>query len=222
MKMSKTKDEIIRLIQETSGKWSPHQIFRDWITCLAIAVQNCSCLRHNDLWHSREQKYSEIMSQYDDKEKEVFAEMTALLQTAMSEEISDILGDIYMNSNGSNKFAGQFFTPFRLSVLDAELTVPQDYSGTKILNIHEPSCGAGGKILAVAYVLKNKSINYQRNMCVVAQDLDWLAVYMTYVQLSFYGIDAVVVQGDTLAEPYSRKYPPERVMRTPRNMGVLL
>lgn len=220
--MSETKDRIIRLIRETSGKWSPHQIFRDWITCLAIAVQNCSCLRHNDLWYSRERKYSEIMAQYDDEEQETFAEMTALLQVAMSEEISDILGEIYMESNGGNKFAGQFFTPFRLSVLDAELAVPQDYNGTEILHIHEPSCGAGGKIIAVAAVLKNRNINYQRRMRAVAQDLDWLAVYMTYVQLSFYGIDAIVVQGDTLAEPYDKKCPPERIMRTPGNMGVLL
>lgn len=220
--MSEAEDRIIRLIQETSGKWSPHQIFRDWITCLAIAVQNSSCLRHNTLWHSREQKYSEIMSQYDDREQEVFAKMTAFLQTAMSEKLSDILGDIYMKSNGGNKFAGQFFTPFRLSETCAMLAVPPDYDGSEKLNIHEPSCGAGGKILAVASVLKSRNINYQRRMRVVAQDLDWLAVYMTYVQLSFYGIDAVVVQGDTLTEPYNRRYPPEKIMRTPRNMGVLL
>jgi len=222
MKLSDAKNQIIRLIQETSGRWSPDQIFRDWITCLAISVQNSSCRRHNDLWHSRERKYSEIMSQYDDGEQKVFIEMTASLQTAMSEEISDILGEIYMESNCGNKFAGQFFTPFSLSILDAELTIPPDYDGTEILHIHEPSCGAGGKIIAVASVMKARNINYQRRMRVVAQDLDWLAVYMTYVQLSFYGFDSIIVQGDTLAEPYSRQYPSERIMRTPRNMGVLL
>ena len=46
---------------------------------------------------------------------------------------------------------------------------------------------------------------------------------MCYVQLSLFGINAVVVQGDTLAEPYTGdSYPQNRVFRTPRNMGLLL
>lgn len=36
------------------------------------------------------------------------------------------------------------------------------------------------------------------------------------------GIDAVVVQGDTLADPYCGNYPPERTFRTPKNMGMLI
>lgn len=57
---------------------------------------------------------------------------------------------------------------------------------------------------------------------VVAQDLDWLAVYMTYIQLSLYGIDAIVCQGDTLMQPYKSGYPRRRVLRTPRNAGLLI
>ena len=45
---------------------------------------------------------------------------------------------------------------------------------------------------------------------------------MTYLQLSLLGIRAKVVQGDTLADPYRAGYPPERILRTPRDMGVLL
>ena len=69
--------------------------------------------------------------------------------------------------------------------------------------------------------MKEKGINYQRKMDVVAQDLDWKGVYMCYLQLSLLGIKATVVQGDTLAEPYSKGYPPDRVLHTPAKMGVL-
>ena len=77
-------------------------------------------------------------------------------------------------------------------------------------------------ILATAKALKNAGINYQRRLKVVAQDLDWLGVYMTYVQCNIIGIDAIVVQGDTLKEPYTSNYPKSRTLRTMNNMGGLI
>ena len=88
--------------------------------------------------------------------------------------------------------------------------------------MNEPSCGGGAMILATAKALKNAGINYQRRLKVVAQDLDWLGVYMTYVQCNIIGIDAIVVQGDTLKEPYVNNYPKSRILRTMNNMGGLI
>ena len=45
-----------------------------------------------------------------------------------------------------------------------------------------------------AKTMKRMGLNYQSKMKVVAQDLDWLSVYMTYIQLSLLGINAIVVQ----------------------------
>jgi hypothetical protein len=45
---------------------------------------------------------------------------------------------------------------------------------------------------------------------------------MSYIQLSLLGIDAIIVQGDTLKEPYKSGYPRGRVMRTPKNVGMLI
>ena len=36
------------------------------------------------------------------------------------------------------------------------------------------------------------------------------------------GCTEIVVQGDTLCDPYAKNYPPERTMRTPAKMGVLM
>ena len=76
--------------------------------------------------------------------------------------------------------------------------------------------------LAIQKLLKDNGINYQKKMEVVAQDLDWLGVFMSYVQFSFLGINAIVAQGDTLMEPYVKGYPEARVFRTPANKGVLI
>lgn len=77
-------------------------------------------------------------------------------------------------------------------------------------------------VIAACKALHEAGFDFQRKLDVVAQDLDWKGVYMTYLQLSLIGCHATVVQGDTLCDPYTSRYPPERTMRTPAKMGVLL
>ena len=78
-------------------------------------------------------------------------------------------------------------------------------------------------VIAAAKVLKDRGINYQRRLDVVAQDLDWKTVYMCYIQLSLLGIRAVVYQGNTLTEPYQEgRVDPERTFYTPRYVGLLV
>lgn len=89
------------------------------------------------------------------------------------------------------------------------------------VTLNEPSCGSGGMVIATARAMLEKGIDYQKKLKVIAQDLDWKAVYMCYVQLSLYGIDAEVIQGNTLTDPYKTAYPCERVFKTPKKMGIL-
>lgn len=56
-----------------------------------------------------------------------------------------------------------------------------------------------GLVLSYAKVLKKHNINFQQ--CLVAHviDISNLCVYMTYIQLSLFGIPAIVYCGDTLS-----------------------
>lgn len=216
------KENVVKMIQEISGSQSPYQVFSDFVTMLAISIANASAFRHDDVWKDREKRYCDIAQKYKEEELNKFVEMKDELVSCFDEEMGDILGEVYMESGAGNKYTGQFFTPFHVSELTATATIPKDYKGDEVLRIHEPSAGAGGMIIALAKVLKDMGINYQKCMKVVAQDLDWLAVYMCYVQLSLYGIDAIVVQGDTLQDPYHEGFPKMRTLRTPRNMGALM
>lgn len=214
------KKEIIKAIMDMSGSKAQYTIFRDWVESMALAIQNSCTVIHGQLWQDREKRYLEIVNQYPDK-GERFAEMMAWLVEMFEEEITDALGEIYMESGCGNKYTGQFFTPFHVSKMCAHLALIDSEDG--IYRLNEPSSGGGGMILASAIALRDRGVNYQKQMKVVAQDLDWIGVYMTYVQLSICGIDAVVVQGDTLCDPFTgRNFPPSRVFRTPRNMGALL
>lgn len=215
------KKELIEKINKLSGSRSPYEVFCDWVKCSAIAIQNSCHIIHNGLWKKREEQYMRTIQPYGEAGQE-FGDMLGLLTMALDHDISDILGQVYMEAELGNKSTGQFFTPFHISHMCAELEL-LDQDGSQTIRLNEPSCGAGGMVIAAAAVLKDRKINYQRCLDVVAQDLDWKAVYMCYVQLSLLGIRAVVVQGDTLTDPYiPGKTDPESTFYTPKHMGVLL
>lgn len=219
---------IIKEIENMQGAFSPYQIFSDWVCCCSIAVQNAVQLHHNDVWQKREQLYLDTLRRYPEGTEERFAKMFCLLGDQLTEQMSDALGEIYMEAGMGSKYTGQFFTPFHLSELVARLAIQDSIKSfedgmTEVITLHEPSCGGGGMIIAAAKVLKNMGINYQRYLDVVAQDLDWKGVYMTHLQCSLLGIKAIVVQGDTLAEPFDRRATPaDRIMWTPAKAGVLI
>lgn len=217
------KREIIKKINNTSGRFSAYDFFTDWVTCMAISIQNSCCVFRDSAWKMREKRYMDIIQKYEGDERRTLVEMTGLLVVSLEERMGDILGEVYMESGCGNKNTGQFFTPYNVSKMSAALTLKDQDLSRETISLSEPSCGAGGMIIAAADVLRERGVDYQRKLRVVAQDLDWKAVYMCYVQLSFLGIDAIVVQGDTLAEPYTGDgYPRDRVFLTPRRMGVLL
>lgn len=221
-KAENRKKDIIKTIEKISGKYSPYEVFTDWIRCSALAISNSCQLIHNQIWQERERNYIETMNRYTLEERVQFTKMLAMLCETLEWEITDVLGQIYMEAGMGSKAAGQFFTPFHISKLCAEMQTPEpDENGKVIMN--EPSCGGGGMIIAAAAVLKEKGVNYQRCMEVVAQDLDWKGVYMCYLQLSLLGIKAVCVQGNTLTEPYiPGKTETSHILVTPAKMGVLL
>lgn len=221
------KKEIIDAINAMSGKYSAYEVFSDWIRCMALSISNSLMLIHDKVWNERETAYINTMSKYSQEEREKLCEMFAWLAETLEDGPDDVLGDVYMKSGMGSKVAGQFFTPFHLSELCSRLSIDTSnivISGeNNLIELLEPSCGGGGMIIATAKALQDKGIDYQHRMKVVAQDLDWKGVYMCYVQLSLLGINAICVQGDTLADPYdSRLTERSHILRTPANMGALI
>lgn len=216
---------IIDSITKMSGRHTPYKIFSDWITISAVAIQNCCKMMDDDVYKEREKLYLDIAGRYTKDELKNMADMTGALAMELEQRFGDILGEIYMKSGCGSKITGQFFTPYHISLMTAEILYANQFdhlNENDVIEINEPSVGSGGMIIAVANVMKEHAINYQKQMRVTAQDLDWNGVYMTYVQLSMLGIKAVVVQGNSLAESYKPEYDRTRVFRTPAEMGVLL
>lgn len=211
------KEDIVKVIQQASGGHSVYEIFSDWIHLLALEISVAVDWRTKEF---REEEWGTVWSRYSNKEREAMAKATAHLIEAFEEEPEDVLGWCHMHLETSSKSLGQFFTPYHLCELMAKISLDStdDYS-----SMAEPSCGAGGNIIAMLCELKRRGINYQKEVDIVAQDLDWRCVYMCYVQLSLIGAKAIVVQGDTLRDPYiPGKTERRHIFITPMRAGAII
>lgn len=69
------KKEIESIISRISGKYSPYQVFSDWIQCCAISISNAMVMIEDKTYRDREKEYVAIINKYSDDEKAEFAKM---------------------------------------------------------------------------------------------------------------------------------------------------
>lgn len=201
--MSDKANQIIKTIQSMSGKYGVYEIFADWVKLMALAFANQVIFKE-----FQEKEYIETMKRYDQSEQVKIMEMFAWLVEWADTEMTDILGYIYMHLELGSKTHGQFFTPYNICQLMARMQAYKDIE----YKVNEPTCGAGGNIIALAQAMKEQGVNYQKRLKAVCQDIDVKAVYMTYVQMTLYGIPAICYQANTLSDPLGMNSSTGRLM----------
>lgn len=208
------RKNLIKLIEANGYRHSSWQVFSDFVEMAAIGISNTVDLAQRD---AREARYLEIVKRYERDEIDRFPQMFAELVMEMEAGPADVLGDVFMEMELSSKWHGQFFTPMPVCQLMAGMMVDDRMreliAERGFIRANEPACGGGAMIIALATEMKSAGINYQQNLHVVAQDVDFKAVCMAYVQLSLLHIPAVVVHGNTLTmECRSQWLTPAHVM----------
>lgn len=203
--------EIVKLIESIGYRHGIQTIFDDYLTIASCAVSNAVDKVH---FEEREALYMETIKKYSKEELQKFVELHAMVVNALEQSLysSDLLGELYHSLNQSNSRNGQFFTPIHIAEFMAEAML-----GPKCTEIEEkghvtlcePTCGSGVMVIAAANSLYKNHYNPSQNMCVLACDNDIRCAKMAYIQLSYLGIPAVVVHGDSLAmQEYARFYTP--------------
>lgn len=117
----------------------------------------------------------------------------------------DVLGDVFNELHLNDRHGGQIFTPNFAADIMANLAMSDDFITTEIerrgfVTVQENCCGSGIITLNALNRLLELGINPQRQSLVIASDIDEQSVLMTYIQLSFYGIPAVVTQKDNATD----------------------
>ena len=207
--------EIIKEIQTFGYSHGISTVFTDYITLISCAISNSVDKVH---FKEREKLYLSTIKKYNEDERPKFVELHNKIVNALEETLfeKDLLGEIYHALNLSNSWNGQFFTPIHIAHLMASMTVGTSFEEINkkgYFTLQEPTCGSGVMVIAAANVLYKNNLSPSQNMCVLAIDNDIRCAMMTYIQLSYLGIPAVVVHGDSLRiEEYTRFYTPMYIL----------
>lgn len=216
--MDKTPDSIVKQIVAGIHKCakftSPDSAFRDWVAVMALAIQNGCTPKDTRRWKDNEADYMAIVQRVGADTMRRFKEMFELFQYLLEiQPFNDWLGIIYMSAIGGDRKKGQFFTPYDVSLLCAKMSVGGPLDDDSPITINEPSCGAGGMIVAALEVLHERGINYQQRARIVASDIDIVCVHMCYVTLSLLGVRAKVYHQNTLTlETWAYWFTPREIL----------
>lgn len=195
------QQRFIKLIHENSTHHRLHQVFIDFCELAALSISNAVDRLH---FAKREERYLAIVKRYSREEVERFPQMLACITLSLEDGFKDCMGSLFMALELGDHFKGQYFTPYCVSYMMGKMLmgVPDQASIEEqggFFTLNEPTCGAGGMVIAAANALHDEKINFQQCMHVTAQDIDATAVHMTYIQLSLLHIPAIVIHGDSLA-----------------------
>jgi type I restriction-modification system DNA methylase subunit len=206
------RGEIIKLIKNLSHKHSTWRVFEDFLGMAAISISNAVDWIHRN---EREAMYMEIVGRYEKKEVDLFPQMLAHLTEELERHVEsphDVLGEIFHELELHNRYRGQFFTPQNICDMMGMMSIGAGDLGIAergFVTVGEPCCGSGAMILGFAKAMMIRGYDYRRQMVVTATDVDIKCVYMCYLQLSLYGIPAVIIHGNSLTmQEYSRWYTP--------------
>lgn len=185
-------------IQAASAHRRASEVLADAVHCMAQAMWGALCFGEN---RAKAQKdYVETQARFDEAEWKHVVNAFCVLVDALTVKREEFLGHVMEELGATNQHNGQFLTPVHVSSLMGDIVAeePRD----EVIRLHDPCCGAGVLMIQGAEALLKKGWK-QRNICVVATDIDHRACDMCYVQLSLLGYAAVVQQVDAIAiKPY--------------------
>ena len=174
--------------------YNSYDILNDWLDLMLYALQR------------DDPHYLEIVRKYKndrpigEREIDYFCKAFALLQLEMQKTNDDILGQVYMEWNMSNKYRGQFFTPKHVASMMATMLNPKG-------RVLDPCCGSGVMLVEAIKVIDNVTID---GSSFYGQDIDITCVKMCALNLLFFNVNGYVIWGDSLLLECKKVYETRR------------
>jgi hypothetical protein len=149
-----------------------------------------------------EARYMAVVGRNKPEDVRAIPELFGLAAMAIHDGGCDFLGQVTVELELRNKQMGQFFTPYDVSRMIAEMTF-ESVGGVierqGFVTVQEPACGAGGMIIAAADALASNGFDTGRHLYVDGTDLSAMCFKMSYIQASLRGIPATIRRGNTLS-----------------------
>lgn len=113
------EDKFLKSFQKLTYRRRAWDVWRDYILLHACSISN---VLDKDNYDQREKRYLKIIHQYSKEEQAIFPELAAYTTMALDQnQEQDFLGKMFMRLDLGNRSAGQFFTPYHVCELMAEV-----------------------------------------------------------------------------------------------------
>lgn len=216
------EDKFLKSFQQLTYRHRAWDVWRDYILLHACSISN---VLDKENYDQREKRYLKIINQYSKEEQAIFPELTAYTTMALDQnQEQDFLGKMFMRLNLGNRSTGQFFTPYHMCELMAEVVATDALEKIEkygYISINDPCCGAGATLIAGVHVIRKQlehcdpPRNYQNHILVVAQDVDEIVGLMCYIQISLLGLAGFIKIGNSITDPMSTDDSSENYWYTP-------
>lgn len=201
---SESQKQVVNLLERLTGKYCMWEIWQDFIIMSACAIAMVFPAPNLD---KKVAEYQSRVKKYSPEEMKLFAEAFNGVVDAMERHPEqDFLGELFMSLGINNRWKGQFFTPYNICSTMAAMILSNDLEQQAEkqdgwISVNDPACGAGALLVAFANECHKRDFNDQIHVLYVAQDIDFLAGCMCYIQLSLMGCPGYVVIGDSILNP---------------------
>lgn len=202
MTYEQCKAEFIKKCAGIARSMGAYEVVRDFAEMGRIAIlNNCTPFGNEEA----EKQYLQLVKRYDRDQLNEMAHLLALTQMAYQDRRGDFLGECLMQLEMGNKDIGQFFTPYDITRLCAEMTVAPtpEIEARGWFSLQEPAAGGGAMVIAADEIAKRHGVD----MFAVCVELSHLTADLCYINLASAGVAAQVIQGNTLTMEFGRCMP---------------
>jgi hypothetical protein len=206
---------IVKIFESLRYRHSPWTVWSDFVAMAACTLSQIDTAQRDE----RERMYSEIAKKYSTDELTQFADMFGIVVDALEYNPNqDFLGELFMMLELGNDHNGQFFTPYCICEMMARMSgeqLPYQIKEKGYISVNDCACGAGALLIAFANEARRLEVNHQMHIEFVAQDIDFTAAMMCYIQLSLLGCPGYIIVGNTLTTPPTESLSNQNVWYTP-------
>lgn len=214
------RKEFLSVFEKLAYRHNDWEIWSDFVTMFGCAISNAVDKPHFD---RREEMYLQRIKKYGKDDQAWFPQLAACTIEALEQNLEqDFLGKMFMELKLGSKRKSQFFTPYDVSRLAAEITMGDVLGAVNrqgYVTIHDPHCGSGGMFIAAINMAKRclgeAGLNFQNHILVVGQEIDFAVAMMAYIQVSLLGVAGYFKVRDSLSDPMTENDSMENYWFTP-------
>lgn len=193
--MTEHQKQFTKILNTIDHSRRTYELFFDFNSLFAYTI---ALPFHPDI---AKPKLKPLHDRYGRDKLAQFDQLVDITVDALEQEHQDFLGGLYGELELGDARSGQFFTPFHLSLMIAQMSLMDAKQLVKekgFITIAEPAAGAGGMVIAARQVLIEQGVNPSKEVYIELTDVSEICFLMSYIQVSLYGLGATVIHGNTL------------------------